>query len=429
MASVKAFLIGNPMRKNRDRHLRERRPAGRENPSVTGDDAAVAIHQYRVIKTEFPDAGGDWGDLLVGADRHCGCTVSVSLLTSVRWKFGLTVTHPYGSRLYGRLNRLQMPLPRIDPDPPRDVHKFVMSVPRSGYRWIDKYELLPSPRNAPGMQDFLDYEDADPQGKSPRQPCMIQADPHLPARLYEPLVETPDLFIKFRELNRDRESILQFANEYGWICHEGLLNVPDGWYRPRTAVGFQKWTTEIEDLITADRLASLARQEDNRTLGQYFSWHPKRFDVEMHFQVDGRELRRIVRPAHEPPAWMRGGGVMSGARDLEKEGWKRGDYIRVALAFVERYVNERIALLCHPLLQVSKRGRLTGYLTSQNLLGCIWLQFYLSQIGQLKLRRCVVCGGEMDVTQSRSSRAMHTRCSRNKRQAKWREGRKSPETK
>jgi hypothetical protein len=55
-----------------------------------------------------------------------------------------------------------------------------------------------------------------------------------------------------------------------------------------------------------------------------------------------------------------------------------------------------------------------------NLLGCIWLQFYLSLIGQLKLRRCVVCEKEMDVSGSRITHKMHDRCSRTKRQAKWR---------
>lgn len=48
----------------------------------------------------------------------------------------------------------------------------------------------------------------------------------------------------------------------------------------------------------------------------------------------------------------------------------------------------------------------------------------LSAAEKRKVRTCSVCGEEMDVTDNRSSKQKHDRCSRNVRMQRWREKKK-----
>jgi hypothetical protein len=270
---------------------------------------------------------------------------------------------------------------KSDPDQPIESHKFLMYVSRGGYAWRD--DLYPTV--IPGL----------PQ--SPHSfavpPFMVEVQPY-PERSYEPLVEVPDLFRKFRDLKPDRESLLRFANQYGWIGVQGTVNSGN---TPQTflALALRTWEREIRNMVHADRLLCLANVNDDHAIRQYVS-------------REGDELNQL--------GWW------------VEFSWKGFSYTAQALTVVESVVNQKLSMHCRPVLRLHAGGRHTGHAPSQNLLGCIWLQFYLMAIGQLKLRRCRVCGGEMDVSGSRSSRRMHTRCSRNKRQAAWRAKPKSPET-
>ena len=261
-------------------------------------------------------------------------------------------------------------------------------------------------------------------------PYMVVHGLDHPARRYEPLVDKPDLFQIFRDLAPDRESLLRFANQYGWIGQKGMVHFEGG--GPLRAVGLSTWEKEIQDMVVAHRLLNLARLKDNQALREFFSWDPVRFDVRIGIEMDGRNMRGIARsekPCPDTRKWLGwlAGGIVPPHIDIRRLGWKRHDYVLPALTVVEYIVNERTWELCRPVLLLQKDGGFNGYWTSVNLLGCIWLQFYLMLIGHLKLRRCVVCGGEMNVTNSRSSRRMHTRCSKNKRQVAWRAKLKSPE--
>ena len=304
------------------------------------------------------------------------------------------------------------------PDWPLDVHKFVMEVPVVGYRWLEN--AYPS----------AEWGEENRRQLASGPPYMVVQGLRRPARRYQPLVDTPGLFQKFKELSPDRESLLRFANEYGWIAEKG--NVSGDGVRGWPAVGLATWENEIQDMIVADRLFQLASREDNHALRQFFTWHPEHFQVEVAIEVEGGIMRssknrKRINPHLKNWRGRLAGGLVPPHIDVRSLGWKRGDFVLPALSIVEYIVNERIWNLCRPILQLSTSGKFTGNWTSVNLLGCIWLQYYLTVIGQLKIRRCAVCGGEMDVSHSRISRRMHTRCSRNKRQAAWRAKLKSSE--
>ena len=110
-----------------------------------------------------------------------------------------------------------------------------------------------------------------------------------PAKGYFPLMAEPFLFRRFRDLILDRDSILEFANKYGWLgetCH--LIDKRGPWIG---GVGLHTWQYEIQSMILAEHLWKCIQDNDRRTLRKYFLWHPKAFAVTMAIAMDAREVR------------------------------------------------------------------------------------------------------------------------------------------
>jgi hypothetical protein len=246
-------------------------------------------------------------------------------------------------------------------------------------------------------------------------------------RPYSPLVETPDLFIRFRDIALNAEAILSFANKHGWIGATGQVIAANQTLTP--AVGISKWYEEIQAMIVAHHLWDCVKANDRATLREYFSWNHRVFNVCLEIGIDQRMIldktdpdvkqSRIQRPLLRRPytQWLLRPQDVDPLREM---GWSDGDVIGPARLAIMTFVNSRLETLCRPRLYLDKHRGFAGHVTPTNLLGCIWLQFYLSLIGQLKLRRCAVCGFEMDVTESRSTRRMHAKCSKRERMRKWR---------
>ena len=295
-----------------------------------------------------------------------------------------------------------------------------MPVPVAGYCWLDEA----SPSRVPSVaanQKLL--------GPAPYMVFKARADgsakgPGVPVRWSLPLVDTPDLFHQFRDLTLDRDSLLSFADQYGWIGETGRVDYQKrGWF---PAVGIQSWESEIQAMIVADQLLAWADKEDLHSLKQYFFWAPTQFHVRMALRIYGRKIRgeripKLPEPQFGPTSswheWLVRPDQVERLQDI---GWRRGDLVGPARLAAMKIINTRLEKLCHPRLYLDARGGMAGHWTPVNLLGCIWLQFYLSIIGQLKLRRCAVCEKEMDVTGSRSTRKMHESCSKRVRMARLR---------
>lgn len=296
-------------------------------------------------------------------------------------------------------------------DRPLEVNHFRMLVPESGYCWLRG--ATPSP----------DLGDQKQLGRGPYMAVQAFVEPNslldTPAREYFPLIDTPDLFRRFRDLELDSDALLSFANQYGWLGASGKVDYGERCWI--SAVGISRWQSEIQSMIVADHLFQCVETDDRRTLRPYFKWHETKFDVRLAVRLSGRGITAL--PAQKVSAgpwgeWL----VMPGQIDCLKElAWHRDDVLGPARLALMNIVNERLEALCHPRLYLDAQQGFIGHWIPVNLLGCIWLQFYLKLLGQLKLRRCVLCGIEMDVTDSRSTRKMHDRCSRNQRQSRWRE--------
>jgi len=256
-------------------------------------------------------------------------------------------------------------------------------------------------------------------------------------RTYYPLKDTPDLFQKFKNLSLDRDSLLGFANEYGWIGERGMVQYGDA--ESVRAVGLSTWVEQIQRMTVADGLLTWVSVNDQPALRRYFVWHQEKFDVKVQIEMNGKTIRPFTPPPDLNPeltprpdrvilhGWLVGSHIMPHeVPDLPKLGWGKHDLTRPALVIAASIINDQLWQFCRPMLTVDhKNARLRGYWTAANLLGCMWLQFYLSVIGQLKLRRCAVCGREMDVSNSRSSKRIHESCSRTERQRRWRAKKKA----
>src|SRR5580704_14935342 len=140
--------------------------------------------------------------------------------------------------------------PNPDSEAPIEVNRFQMLVPKAGYCWLD--DAYPSP--AWGEQN---------------RRALNSGPPYMTAsgfsgRVYDPLKDTPDLFLKFKDLSLDRDSLLGFANEHGWIGERGKVQY--GAAHAIRAVGLSTWTDEIEKMTIADRLLNLARTKSQQEL-------------------------------------------------------------------------------------------------------------------------------------------------------------------
>jgi hypothetical protein len=299
-----------------------------------------------------------------------------------------------------------------DPERPIEINRFQMLVPQHGYCWLD--DAYPSQA----------WGEENRRALMSGPPYMVMKGPSTLSRVYHPFIGTPDLFLRFKNLNIDHDSILKFANQYGWIGERGVVEY--GGAQSIRAVGLSTWIDQIDKMKIAYRLLDLVRIKDQQALSRYFFWHPKRFDVQVRITMKGETMCSYI-PGSDTErghlcGWLVGGHIMpSEVPDLPKLGWERNDFTRPALVIAASIINKEIGQSCRPMLTMDdKNACLRGYWTAENLIGCMWLQFYLSVIGQLKLRRCTECGLEMNVTNSRTNKRVHDRCSKTKRQARWR---------
>lgn len=314
--------------------------------------------------------------------------------------------------------------PTKEDAPPLDVNRFRIAIPEAGYCWVQDAK----PSEMAGNDNKLKL------GLAPYMAVNITRQyEQFPARDYFPLAETPDLFLRFRNVALTPDAILGFANKHGWIAETGFVEYGDQGLSP--AIGIGTWYAEIQAMIVAHHLWDCITKNDRRELRKYFTWDSHNFNVRLEIGIDRRQVLdktdldvkrpqiRWSEPLRRPyTQWLVRPADVDPLRDV---GWSQGDVIGPARLAMMTFINSRLETLCRPRLYLDKTRGFAGHLTPVNLLGCIWLQFYLSIIGQLKLRRCEVCGFEMDVTESRTTRRMHSACSKRKRMQKWRLDRKS----
>ena len=302
---------------------------------------------------------------------------------------------------------------------PINLYYFPMHVPKSGYRWVE--EATPADPVALFWRVNKDLGGA---------PFLVmngsfeRAD-FIPVRTYYPLVNNRDLFLTFKSLSLDRESILAFANDYGWIGDTGVIDCEE---RPWVdAVGITVWQSEIQMMMLACHLWDAVRNDDRKELRRYLKWGRGRLNVRFGYRIQGREILPAA-PIRGPiPAWARDPKrrgepdppiATEGERpirvpesqgestwlireeevpEFERLRWSSGEIRRAGRLAIRHIVNPRLARLCAPRLYLNADGDLVSHITPKNLLGCLWLQFHLAVTGQREIRFCKVCNGVLDL--------------------------------
>jgi len=167
-------------------------------------------------------------------------------------------------------------------------------------------------------------------------------------------LEAPDLFLRFRDLELDPNSLLKFADRYGWIGEAGRADYGTrGWMR---AVGISQWQEEIQAMVVAHHLWECLKNEEWRTLRKYFVWHRDVFDVRAGIRIVGREIQpernpEIIDEWTAPTmAWHEWLVKPEQVAQLKAIGWRRDDVVGPARLMLMNLINPRLEVLCHPRL-------------------------------------------------------------------------------
>jgi hypothetical protein len=201
-------------------------------------------------------------------------------------------------------------------------------------------------------------------------------------RSYEPLEETPDLFLKFARLYQaqDRpEAMLEWARTYGTLGHGQPPWVPGA---PQDAKGFWEAVEQAAGLLA---LYEGVLNRDSQSV---------RRALLIEFPYVG-----IWWPIYDEPSgdqeFMDRGFVASQIVESVEE-YYDGDYLCYTLETVADEVERMVNALCRPVLVVEDGSHDPSEVTAQwyfkSLRGAMYLQMYWLMAAGSELTRCEYCG-------------------------------------
>ena len=266
-------------------------------------------------------------------------------------------------------------------------------------RWRDGYQF-----EERAIRPKVVYGDSRvPRIEQPKRLLLSLAAPRANPEVYHPLDDSPGISREFSAVETP-EDALRFANTYGLL---GLGDVP------RMQLGHDMdgaeqvfyWLEEAQRLRHVYRLSDLCQSKDVRGLGKMIYW--TRGSVTVTFP---NGIKRVI--------------VHSGKNSQWLNVWKRGDVFGPAKLFIAEEYNAQIHQMASPLLLLDSRGELKPHSSPACLLGAIWLEFGEVASGVRKQTLCEYCGRMMDVTNNRSDKRVHKKCSLRERMARYRQAQK-----
>jgi len=239
---------------------------------------------------------------------------------------------------------------------------------------------------------------------SGQEPFLVLVDggPAQACENYDPLGE-PDLEIKFSELKTPADA-LNFANRFG------LLGFAEEAWR----LAYPELRRGLDESIS-DWLSEAGTASDVLTI-----WTAVQAN-------DRYGLRRIIQRDDKNRAVARFEGhrsyTIAGTGSDEKwlRPFKPQDVIGLAKIFLASAVNRSLRKSADVGVTLSSSLEFQPRLTPINLLSAIWIRISEVLTGVRSLRPCEICKGLIDVTNNRSHKRVHTKCSVKMRVRKWRE--------
>jgi len=201
-------------------------------------------------------------------------------------------------------------------------------------------------------------------------------------RSYEPLEDTPDLFLKFARLHgaddKD-ETMLAWVRSYGTLGHGEPLWVSGA---PQDAKGFWEAIGQAAGVLAL--YEAVLNGDSERARSAILEEFP---------YVD--RLWQIASESTNKPALIDLEWVSESTSDRVEEIYG-GDYLWYALETATDNVQRKVDSLCSPALTVEEGTRdvsgVRSWWTFKSLLGAMYLQMYWLMVAGSDLTRCEHCG-------------------------------------
>lgn len=316
---------------------------------------------------------------------------------------------------------------------------FSWQKPLWGYKWEDAVPCSPwgEPLDAMGGDEREKY--GDEFFSVPKGPFLMEKHPSFMCVPFAPL-ENPLLFAQFSDIAATEDSFLAWANEHGRLIeverNEGYefnfllspLSPKDGdtleairscgRYRAIEKDGrhyviekpdpLSFWIQEHRDLSFAVMLWEFASNHDPRLKG-ILEWcedtrraYAYPFDREKLGEVDFEKLGKDK--GYSPK-------FIFPPRRIENYHPQKYDAQIAASRFIQQEINRKLAI--YPLetrIEIDERGQHHYVHEPSSLLSAMWFQFSLALAGEIKLKRCSICGRWENMEGHRESWSKHANC-------------------
>jgi hypothetical protein len=224
---------------------------------------------------------------------------------------------------------------------------------------------------------------------------------------YAPLLDVPDLFRRFAELEFPEDvsvcedNVRRFADQYGALGVGFLVTLPNG--QARHGTDLATWYQERSLMHIAMKVWDALQAEDMPTLQRWFTCTTgEQFRMSI-FSPDDH-WPSIVSTRLEPSIQFFSDQLADELGHLGGMGTDPADHwpdwpsspVQWGLSHLRRWVNQQLELHTSPRLQYvpasPDKTPLQIAIIPKNLLGGLWLQFAQVVEGELRYKRCVECG-------------------------------------
>ena len=316
---------------------------------------------------------------------------------------------------------------------------FVWRRALLGYKWENAVQCNPwgEPFDTMGEDERGRYEDD--ISSAPTGPFLLEKHPNMMRVPAAPL-EDPLLFAQFADIAPTEESFLDWANKHGRLIeaesreeyapyfflspftprNEDALDavLSCEWYHVVERDGqhylvvkpdpLSFWKREHRDLSFAVLVWELAVNRDPRLNG-IMKWHEDTRRVYAYpfdrARLEDVDFERLGKDENYFPEFVFPPHRIEGYHP------ERFDVKKAAMRYVLQEINRKFAE--YPLatrLQIDEREQPRYILKPGNLLSAMWYQLFLAQMGEIRLKRCAICGRWENMAGHRESWKKHANC-------------------
>lgn len=226
-----------------------------------------------------------------------------------------------------------------------------------------------------------------------------------------PKTPPPDIFLEFGKVKSDMDSILEFANRFGYLG-EGRIHFHSEDCKEVFGESFGGWSIALSQFQSCFDLWQAAEAKDIAFLSNWIKERSREWD------------RRITDTLMKDPVKMLKTHVTDKINFQLTPGvmvmpWAQQDCFREGCRIKRQIPSVTPCVSCS--LQASKNG-VEIRLVPNSLISTIYLQFADLVCGARRIRRCEVCGDWMDISKTArpGAKRMHRGCSLARRMRKWR---------